>query len=171
MAGIQFAGGSKRALNHEIPLVPYIDFLLCLIAFLLVTAVWSQHSRLETDAQVPSGQPGPETRPLVFHLDARSRSSLTLRWQQGATVVSQEQLPRQTLDVDGQVSFPGLSSQLSQQWRRLGRHRATDPARDLAVLHTPGDMQFGEMAALLDAIRGATREDASPAFRVSLATD
>lgn len=31
--------------NHEIPLIPFIDFLLCLVAFLLVTAVWSQMAR------------------------------------------------------------------------------------------------------------------------------
>ena len=36
MAGIDVGGGhgGKRATNHEIPLIPFIDFLLCLVAFL-----------------------------------------------------------------------------------------------------------------------------------------
>ena len=48
MAGIDVGGGhgGKRSTNHEIPLIPFIDFLLCLVAFLLVTAVWSQMARI-----------------------------------------------------------------------------------------------------------------------------
>ena len=54
MAGIDVGGhGGKRATNHEIPLIPFIDFLLCLVAFLLVTAVWSQMARINADARVP----------------------------------------------------------------------------------------------------------------------
>ncbi|MET0790362.1 MAG: biopolymer transporter ExbD, partial [Polyangiaceae bacterium] len=55
MAGIDTGGGhgGKRATNHEIPLIPFIDFLLCLVAFLLVTAVWSQMARINADARVP----------------------------------------------------------------------------------------------------------------------
>ncbi len=55
MAGIDVGGGhgGKRATNHEHPLIPFIDFLLCLVAFLLVTAVWSQMARINADARVP----------------------------------------------------------------------------------------------------------------------
>ncbi len=54
MAGIDVGGhGGKRTTNHDIPLIPFIDFLLCLVAFLLVTAVWSQMARLNADARVP----------------------------------------------------------------------------------------------------------------------
>ena len=55
MAGIDTGGGhgGKRTTNHEIPLIPFIDFLLCLVAFLLVTAVWSQMARINADARVP----------------------------------------------------------------------------------------------------------------------
>src|SRR5882757_3289871 len=60
MAGIDVGGGhGRRSVNQELPLVPFIDFLLCLVMFLLVTAVWSQMSRLNADAQVP-GPPNPE---------------------------------------------------------------------------------------------------------------
>lgn len=29
----------RRETNQELPLVPFIDFLLCLVSFLLITAV------------------------------------------------------------------------------------------------------------------------------------
>ena len=55
MATLDVGSGheGRRALDHQIPLIPFIDCLLCLVAFLLVTAVWSQMSRLQAHAQVP----------------------------------------------------------------------------------------------------------------------
>ena len=49
-------GGGKKQLNHEIPLVPFIDLLLCCVMFLLVTAVWNQLARIDLSQQQP-GQP------------------------------------------------------------------------------------------------------------------
>ena len=49
MAGISVSsGGGKRAVDHEIPLVPFIDLLLCCIMFLLVAAVWNQLATFES---------------------------------------------------------------------------------------------------------------------------
>ena len=55
MAGIATqGGGSKRsAVDHEIPLVPFIDLLLCCVMFLLATAVWTHLSSLEANQQIP----------------------------------------------------------------------------------------------------------------------
>lgn len=55
MAGIDTGSGhgGKKSVNQEIPLVPFIDFLLCCVMFLLVTAVWNQLARLETTADTP----------------------------------------------------------------------------------------------------------------------
>ena len=36
----------KKPLNADLNLVPYIDLLTCMVAFLLITAVWSQLARL-----------------------------------------------------------------------------------------------------------------------------
>lgn len=41
------AGHGKRPLDAELNLVPFIDLLCSLISFLLMTAVWTQISRLE----------------------------------------------------------------------------------------------------------------------------
>jgi biopolymer transport protein TolR len=45
---IDGAGGDrKKPLHAELNLVPYIDLLTCMVAFLLITAVWTQLARLE----------------------------------------------------------------------------------------------------------------------------
>ncbi|MEM7449064.1 MAG: biopolymer transporter ExbD [Myxococcota bacterium] len=59
MGGINTGGGShggKKSLDSEIPLVPFIDLLLCCVMFLLVTAVWNKLARIDVDQQQP-GQP------------------------------------------------------------------------------------------------------------------
>lgn len=49
MAGIQVGSAhGKRPVDHEIPLVPFIDLLLCCVMFLLVTAVWNRLAVVET---------------------------------------------------------------------------------------------------------------------------
>jgi biopolymer transport protein ExbD len=48
-------GNRKKPLNAELNLVPYIDLLTCMVAFLLITAVWTQL------AQIQVGQRGPGT--------------------------------------------------------------------------------------------------------------
>jgi biopolymer transport protein ExbD len=58
----------KKPLNADLNLVPYIDLLTCMVAFLLITAVWSQLARLEAH-QKGQGQAGEDTPPeKVFKL-------------------------------------------------------------------------------------------------------
>ncbi len=40
-------GDRKKPLHAELNLVPYIDLLTCMVAFLLITAVWTQLARLK----------------------------------------------------------------------------------------------------------------------------
>src|SRR3954452_16558491 len=54
--------GGKKSVNADLNLVPYIDLLTCMVAFLLITAVWSQLARLEAQ-QKGQGQAGGDTRP------------------------------------------------------------------------------------------------------------
>lgn len=56
-------GGKKKAVDSEIPLVPFIDLLLCCVMFLLVTAVWNQLARLNANQERP-GKDAPEDAPL-----------------------------------------------------------------------------------------------------------
>lgn len=49
--------GGKKALDAAINLVPFIDLLSCCLAFLLITAVWTQLARMDVTqkSKAPSG--------------------------------------------------------------------------------------------------------------------
>jgi biopolymer transport protein ExbD len=53
--------GGRKSVDQNINMVPFIDLLVSLIAFLLMTAVWVQTGTLE--AQQPAGAPSPESQP------------------------------------------------------------------------------------------------------------
>src|SRR5262249_35139963 len=56
----------KRSVNHEIPLIPFIDLLLVCVMFLLATAVWNQLAAINANQTVPGSQdqnaPPPEDK-------------------------------------------------------------------------------------------------------------
>jgi len=60
---IQGGKSRRKSLNADLNLVPYIDLLTCMVAFLLITAVWTQLARLQAQ-QKGQGQAGEETPPV-----------------------------------------------------------------------------------------------------------
>ncbi len=50
------AGGGQRAVNKEIPLIPFIDFLLCIVLFLLASFSASNDIPPDTSLQLPRAQ-------------------------------------------------------------------------------------------------------------------
>lgn len=181
MAMIQVSGaGHRRALDHELPLMPFIDFMLCLLAFLMMTAIWTQMARLKALAEGP-GQSGvdPPARMARLHVTVRDKS-FDLAWREGSTVIDTRQIPRtESQSTTDTPRYPTLSRALGEEWQRHGTHRAaSDPARDQAVLHTSNALAFDEIVAVMDALNAtkrATPEGAPPsdvsAFAVSFATD
>ncbi len=181
MASID-SGGSHggRSLNHELPLVPFIDFLLCLVAFLLVTAVWAHAARISADAKVPGGSgtdPGVSNKEL--HV-AVAESDFELTWKQGNTVLDRRRVPRHAVQLrDGTNRYSELGAALSSEWKTHGAHQsASDAALDRAVLHTGNALDFAEIVAVLDAIHSTKRvhqrgggAELVPAFAVSFAVD
>ena len=64
MAASPVEGGGaprRKAVDADLNLVPYIDLLTCMVAFLLITAVWTQLARLGVDQHGPG--PGEQTAP------------------------------------------------------------------------------------------------------------
>lgn len=185
MAGIAVGNqsGGRRSLNHELPLVPFIDFLLCLVAFLLVTAVWSQMARLAANARVPGDPDITGTPPSrILHLDTRSAEKFQLIWREGGVVVGQTDVPRKAVPRggEGDVGYPQLREALTREWSTQGQHRSpSDHQRDTLVVHASNTLPFGELAAMIDAAQGPEREvlaangqrNTQPSFSVSFATD
>jgi biopolymer transport protein ExbD len=184
MAGIDTGGhGGKRASNHEIPLIPFIDFLLCLVMFLLVTAVWSHMARIEADANVPG--PPQQTEPdqvpkdKELHVEMRGERKFQLSWREGSTVINTIDVDRKPVDNSGHTTYPELGKKITAEWTANGSHRAaTDKKFDRAVLHTDNSTPFSDIIAVLDAIYAPRRElavggasEQVPAFQVTFSVN
>jgi hypothetical protein len=165
------ARSGKRVYSHDLPLVPFIDFMICLIAFLIVTAVWTQTSRLTASGQVPGlglGLSQPPTKEL--HV-VSTTGGFDLRWQQGATVLETQHIPRVGVQVGDETRYPALSEAITKEWQTRGLHRApSDRALDRAVLHVPNDAPFSEIVAVLDALHAPRRGERS-AFDVAFSSN
>jgi len=186
MAGVSVESGkgSRRSLDSEINMIPMIDLLMVTISFLLITAVWVQSQRMEADAQVP----GPVTdvppcgadckEEARLHVETSDPTKFVLAWKQGRTVLRTTDVPRET-KKHGAVSFPGLASKVSEEWRTSGSHREpTDKRFDRAVVHAANDMPYSELIAVMDAVAHSKRSYASgsklveaTAFDVTFAAD
>ena len=184
MAGIDVGGGhGKRSTNHEIPLIPFIDFLLCLVAFLLVTAVWSQMARLNADARVPGPPkdepPEEQKKEKQLHVEMRGEQKFQLVWKEGNTVVNTIDVEKKQVPVGdrGDYKYPDLAKKISDEWASNGSHRApSDMKFDQAVLHSDNSTPFSDVVAVIDAIYAPKRDiqgakNKLPAFNVTFAVN
>jgi len=106
MAGISVGEGKsgRRALDHALPLVPFIDFMVCLIAFLIVTAVWTQQSRLNATGQVPGELLGLSPEPQEeLHVVASAQGFEQVQGQHRAE--GDQKLDRAVLHVQNDAPF------------------------------------------------------------------
>ncbi len=178
MATIDSSAGSrrKRDTNHELPLVPFIDFLLCLVTFLLATAGFANFARLSGTANVPGKSVEPEVSPKQLHLDLQE-GRFRVTWRSGATVLVSTDVPLKPEDQARRGRrYPELAEFLNRDWRANGSHRdASDPVHDEAVLHVRNSTEYEDIVAVLDALHAPQRQfpDAkqAPVFAVSFATD
>jgi biopolymer transport protein ExbD len=183
MAGIDTGGhGKGRATNHEIPLIPFIDFLLCLVMFLLVTAVWNHMARIEADANVP-GPPKPEKQDKIekekeLHVSMEGERNFQLKWKEGTTVINTIDVPRKPVEAGDDVTYPDLAEKIVKEWNANGSHKApNDKKIDRAILYTDNSTEFGHVIAVLDAIYAPERKydigggqmETIPAFQVTFA--
>ena len=183
MAAIDTGGGGKqgdRDLNREIPLIPFIDFLLCLVSFLLLTAVWTASARLDATAITPGEHTVRPTidPPQKLHVHIKDHG-FELQWKQGAIVLSTASVERLAVMSGDQVRYPALNERLAAEWKQRGAHQApSDHATDGAVVHTGNTTEFGELIAVLDALQAPIRSVSAPgglvqmpAFHVSFAVN
>lgn len=164
MGGVDVGGdGKKKATNADINMVPFIDLLMCTIAFLLITAVWVTNSRMNADAQVP-GPPNPDkeltpqTPEKVLNLHI-GESDFALVWKQGATVVSEIRVPKPPPGDGPVVRYPDLAKKIETEWTANGSHRdPSDKKLDQCIMHTDNRTPFKEVIAVLDALYGTKRK-------------
>jgi biopolymer transport protein ExbD len=163
MAGIDIGGGGgrKRATNSDINMIPFIDLLMCTIAFLLITAVWVTTSRVELDAQVPGEvKPGEvQAEERTLHVDVRE-NDFVLQWKHGKTLLSETAVPRTGVEIaPGVTRYPELAKALEKAWHENREHfDPNDKNRDRLVLHSDDRAPFRDLVAVLDAANATKRE-------------
>lgn len=151
MAGISTGGGSggKKSVDHEIPLIPFIDLLICCVMFLLVTAVWNKLARLEINQQQPSSQapldaPPPEENIRLF-LQIKN-TGFVLAATDGTNIP---------------VEKNGSDFDLEGLREKLRERRQQEPnRRDLIVAPEDGVM-YSDVVAAMDIVVGEGYENMS----------
>jgi biopolymer transport protein ExbD len=175
MAGVDTGGarGSKRSVDQEINMIPFIDLLMVTISFLLITAVWSSLARIEATARIPSPggalrpEPGKD-EPWVLHVRASGRDKkFHLQWQHGN---KSEDIGDVDMQLDASGHYAGLETEMRKVYllglstRHLhGDVRSHAPSEleslspNQAVLHVDNGVPFGEVTRVLDAVAGPRR--------------
>jgi biopolymer transport protein ExbD len=165
---VESGGKKKRATNSEVNMIPFIDLLMCTIAFLLLTAVWVTNSRMNADAQVP-GPPdpqkelNPQTPEKVLHLHI-GENEFSLVWKQGATVISENKVTKTPLELDsGEGSkilrYPDLAKKIEDEWKQQkGHFDVADRKLDQCTLYSDNRTQFRELIAVIDALYSPKRD-------------
>jgi len=166
-----------RATNHELPLVPFIDFLICLVVFLLAQVGFANVARLQSNANVPGKQSDvPAANAKRLHVSVEDHR-FRISWRAGAEVLASSDVPRNVLiEGRGVRRYPELAHFLDRDFRAHGTHQdPADGALDEAVLHVQNSTAYEDVIAVLDALRSPRR--ATPGagqasvFAVSFAAD
>jgi biopolymer transport protein ExbD len=169
--------GKGRSTNHDLPLVPFVDFLLCLVVFLLAAGGFQGLARLESNARMPGQHDSlPEAPSKRLHVEV-GEQRFRLSWRTGATVLVTNDVPlAPVVEADGNKRYPELARFLDRDWRENGVHRAPgDATLDEAVLHVRNSAPYEDVIAVLDALRSPRRAlpgmPQASVFAVSFAAD
>lgn len=141
--------GGKKAVDHEIPLIPFIDFLIVTVMFLLVTAVWNKLARLEANQQQP-GAEAPEDAP-----PPEEKVKLILQVENGGYVLAS------TAGDRIEIPKSGDSYDLEELRAKLEERKRLEPNRtDITVAPEDGVI-YEEVVAAMDMVVGEGFPDMS----------
>jgi biopolymer transport protein TolR len=128
----------RKPADTELNLVPYIDLLTCMIAFLLITAVWTQVARLEVSRRTPGGTDETELPQMRM---------VVMVGEEGFNVVvgaERQILPRRA----GLYDFETLAAALKKV-------KAEHPDRDDALVSSEDHITYETLTATMDTVLGA----------------
>jgi biopolymer transport protein ExbD len=136
--------GRRRSLDLTVNVVPAIDLLSCCITFLLVTAVWTQISRLQV-SQYGNGAPGAAQRSAVTITLRLSPAGHVLELSSGQDVA----VPA-ARGADGEVryDYEALAAKLAELKRQYPDQAAITVAADDTV-------RYADLVHTIDACVGA----------------
>ena len=131
--------GRRKSVDADLNLVPYIDLLTCMVAFLLITAVWTQLARLEVQQKGQGNSESdvnpPETKIAVMVTDDGF-----------ALVVNNDQQPLEK--KSGELDYEGLTTALK------GLKDTHPDKTDIQVL-SEDQIQFDSLVKTMDVAMAA----------------
>jgi biopolymer transport protein TolR len=143
--GVSVEGGKGRGkgMMVDLNLVPFIDFMSCLIAFLMIAAVWTQIASLDVEQSIsnepppPDQEPPPEppVPPLTVHVKADGH------WI-GRKVEEGLQVPK-----------TGETYDYTKLEELLVKDHETFPAEEMVIINTDDGVPYEEMIQVLDLSR------------------
>jgi len=136
--------GRRKDVNADLLLVPYIDLLTCMVAFLLITAVWTELARLKVQ-QRGQGEAGIEVVP-------QTKLAVLVHRDGFAVIADQDQHP--VPQQRGEYDFGALGSEL----KRL--KDAHPDKTDLQVL-SEDPIKFDTLVKTMDAAMASGFPDIS----------
>ena len=140
-------GGGKKSLDSEIPLVPFIDLLLCCVMFLLVTAVWNQLSRINANQKTP-GQAQTQ-----LPQEEKEKLYLTIR-DSGYRIYS-------TNGTEELVDKSGDSYDLETLQEKLRERKKVDPNREDIIVTADDGIEYMYIVEAMDIAIGEGYKDLS----------
>lgn len=150
MGGISVGGGhgGKKSVDSEIPLVPFIDLLLCCVMFLLVTAVWNQLARIDANQQQP-GQQAPNEPP------PEEKIKVILQVQASGFVLASS--------AGDRIEIPksGDTYDMEQLREKLQERKRLEPNRKDLVVAPEDGVQYKDVVASMDMVVGEGFPDMS----------
>jgi len=167
----------RRVVNHHLPLVPFIDFLVCLIVFLLAEVGFANIARLQSSALARGNEMSATAAESTrLHVDVQE-DRFRITWRTGATVIASDELPSHVvIERGGERHYPELARFLERSFLSHGTHQDPgDPRLDEAVLHVRNSAAYEDVIAVLDALHAPRRElpwaKQGSVFAVSFAAD
>jgi len=134
--------GRGKSMGVELNLVPFIDFMSCLIAFLMIAAVWTQIASLDVEQSISNTPPDvieqPETPPvppLTVHVKAEGH------WI-GRKVEEGIQVPK-----------AGETYDYTKLEELMKKDHETYPVEEMVVINTDDGVPYEEMVKVLDMSR------------------
>ncbi|MGB0678305.1 MAG: ExbD/TolR family protein [Polyangiales bacterium] len=158
MGGISVGGGGgKKSVDSEIPLVPFIDLLLCCVMFLLATAVWNKLAQIDANQQTegtraPDDAPPPEEEKIRLILQVQD-SGYTLASTAG-----------DSLSIDKN----GANYDVEELRAKLKQRRRMEPNRTEIIVSPDDGIEYQHVVKAMDLVVGEGFKDMSVADASSL---
>lgn len=139
-------GRAKRPLDAVINVVPAIDLLSCTLTFLLITAVWTQISRLQVQTGGTGAPPSETELKQIQAVVTVGEKGITFTTSTGTSV----EIPALGKDADGRPR-----QDVKALVERLKALKSEAPDQSSLTVAADDGVPYGELIQIIDAAVGA----------------